>query len=177
MTLFDSTLLTHREVRARLDRPIDPIVRRRKNVKYRRKNRERILRYERERRQRCKMLCIKHYGPVCVYCPPDRFNDYAALTLDHKNGDGAEDRKRHGNSCSWVRAVLRGFPDTFVMCCWNCNSVKGTMSYEMFMQRQKRLYSSNMNRADKKALIQFYIARLADLTKEVYGESAQVIGD
>lgn len=67
---------------------------------------------------------VDYYGAKCACCGKD---DRRILTLDHKNGDGAQHRRQNGLGCPssayrWV--VKAGFPDSFQLLCWNCNSGK-----------------------------------------------------
>ena len=59
------------------------------------------------------------YGSVCACCGE---TEPAFLTIDHVNGDGAEDRKKHGGHRQlrfWLSQQPK-LPD-YRMLCWNCN--------------------------------------------------------
>ena len=78
-------------------------------------------------RERCKAKnrkareeVLKHYGGACECCGE---NKYEFLTLDHKNNDGAEHRRKIGGGgvrlAHWLRA--NGLPDIVRVLCWNCH--------------------------------------------------------
>ena len=76
-------------------------------------------------RERVKKEVIGHYGSVCKCCGESHL---AFLTLDHKNGDGAEHRrqlkliyKRDIGSRIYQWCRKNGYPDLFQVLCWNCN--------------------------------------------------------
>ena len=65
------------------------------------------------------MAVLRHYGAVCVCCGE---SDERFLTLDHKNNDGAEQRRTHGKGYTYYkRLITLGFPDDHRVMCYNCN--------------------------------------------------------
>jgi hypothetical protein len=86
-------------------------------------NRERIRQYYASKHRSRKVRVLLAYGGVCVCCGE---RNLGLLTLDHRNGDGAEHRKAlgHGKTSSRIYAWAEenGFPDVLQVMCWNCNS-------------------------------------------------------
>lgn len=73
-------------------------------------------------------IVFDHYGWRCACCceSESRF-----LTLDHKNGDGAKQRRaengngRNVNGGAVYRRIIKAnFPDDLQVHCWNCNVAK-----------------------------------------------------
>lgn len=86
------------------------------------RNRESRLEKQRESTRILRNEMIDAYGGRCTCCGEDRRE---FLTLEHKNGDGAEHRK--GKGLYTIIRELRnmGFPkDNYSILCWNCNSSK-----------------------------------------------------
>jgi len=77
-------------------------------------------RYLREWHRKGKERVIEHYGGKCACCGETRIE---FLTIDHKNNNGNEERRRL-NRKSWKLAVMRGFPDDLQILCYNCNMAK-----------------------------------------------------
>ncbi len=77
-----------------------------------------------------KAVVFDHYGRRCVCCNEKQFE---FLSIDHKNGQGAEQRRaffaRTGQQmvgCVFYRWIIKqGFPDDLQILCMNCNSAKG----------------------------------------------------
>jgi hypothetical protein len=72
-------------------------------------------------RERVRAEVIAVYGGQCACCAEatSRF-----LTIDHKNGDGAEHRRslpkgRKTDMYRWAKA--NGYPDDLQLLCFNCN--------------------------------------------------------
>ncbi len=73
-------------------------------------------------------LIYEHYGKICVCCGE---TEMAFLTLDHINGDGAEQRKsatgKNGTSTNWRFWMVRraqktgAWPTDLQILCYNCN--------------------------------------------------------
>ena len=74
-----------------------------------------------------RLACFEAYGGArCYCCGEDRIY---FLSLDHVNGDGAEERKRLGMGTNiYGHLYHRGFPepDRYQILCYNCNFAKGT---------------------------------------------------
>lgn len=67
-------------------------------------------------------------GRKCSWCG---FDDARALQIDHINGDGYEERAKHGGST--YRAILKKLRDgskDYQTLCANCNAIKRYMAKE-----------------------------------------------
>ena len=70
---------------------------------------------------------VQKYGGKCVCCGESRI---AFLTMDHRNNDGANERRRlygaqTGASRSWYLKLRReSVRDDLQVLCWNCNEAK-----------------------------------------------------
>lgn len=62
------------------------------------------------------------YGGECVCCGESEFE---FLCIDHVNGGGAEDRKKHSTWQIARRVIELDFPDDYQVLCHNCNLAKG----------------------------------------------------
>ena len=110
---------------------------------YYRKNRAPIIAYSRKRHWRLKVEVLRHYSktsyPSCVRCGEV---DIRCLSLDHINGEGAAERRKHG-SISQLRLYPRlkkeAFPPGFQTLCMNCQYRKRMENHEFnFYARQFR---------------------------------------
>lgn len=90
-------------------------------------NGERIRNQVISNRRNIKEMVLTHYGNghcICVRCG---FDDIRALSIDHIDNNGSEERKRTG-----VRGGLdlyrklrdAGFPEGYQTLCYNCNIIK-----------------------------------------------------
>lgn len=73
----------------------------------------------RKHRNKLRLEVFTHYGLKCACCGESNFG---FLTLDHKDDNGAQQRKELGGSIAiyrWVKA--QGFPDGYQTLCYNCN--------------------------------------------------------
>ncbi len=72
-----------------------------------------------------KIAVLVHYGGInpCCACSGCKESDIRFLTIDHKDGNGAEHRKhykkKYGTICNYL--IKNNFPDGFRVLCWNCN--------------------------------------------------------
>lgn len=71
-----------------------------------------------KQKQRAKLLKI--YGEECALCG---FNNPKALTLDHINQNGNEERKRLGERGVYYRALEKYRPDEYRILCMNCQFI------------------------------------------------------
>ena len=88
---------------------------------------KRIFAVDNRRKQRLKVITA--YGGKCVCCLEDRFE---FLAIDHKNGDGANERKTKGinSSSSMIQHIIKNkYPDKYRILCHNCNSSIGFHGY------------------------------------------------
>jgi hypothetical protein len=94
--------------------------------KWREKNRERSRSSALEYHRRIKREVLEHYGGIPPRCACCDEKEYAFLSLDHMNGDGARHRKElnlYGLAIyRWVKR--NNFPKDFQVLCFNCNLAK-----------------------------------------------------
>lgn len=90
---------------------------------YRVQNRDKITEVSRNREARFKAKVIEAYGGKCACCGETEF---AFLTFDHVNNDGAEQRKSRKSYATHLArwAALHGYPKTLQLLCANCNMAK-----------------------------------------------------
>lgn len=69
-----------------------------------------------------KAIVFTRYGNVCACCGETTFE---FLTIEHKNGGGQLDRKKHGGQQFYRHIASQGFPDIYEILCYNCNCAKG----------------------------------------------------
>ncbi len=79
---------------------------------------------EAQRRKDIKSRLIEGYGARCACCGETTLE---FLTLDHVHGGGrADSRRLSGNMhVLWSQIIKQGFPDSYRLLCWNCNSSRG----------------------------------------------------
>jgi hypothetical protein len=86
-----------------------------------------------------KKQVLSGYGNKCACCGE---KTYEFLSIDHKNNDGAEDRRRRGkkgHGGSWYRALIaEDFPDYCQILCFNCNMSKEFSGYCPHEKRGKK---------------------------------------
>jgi hypothetical protein len=62
---------------------------------------------------------MDHYGAICACCGE---KNPLFLTLDHKNNDGAEQRRIMPGKETVFRWIIKeGFPESYQILCYNCN--------------------------------------------------------
>lgn len=74
---------------------------------------------------RIKRTVLTHYGLSCVCCGEQ---ETRFLTIDHKEGDGAEHRRvsKCGSGTTFYAWLIRNkFPEGYQTLCLNCNLAKG----------------------------------------------------
>jgi hypothetical protein len=94
---------------------------------WREDNRQHVRENDRKRTLNIKQEVFSHYGGKCACCGE---SNIMFLTIDHKNGNGSNQRKEATGSSNggrafyaWIRA--QGYPTDFQVLCWNCNCAKG----------------------------------------------------
>lgn len=90
-------------------------------IKWRDRNHERLLTYHRDRHQAYRTAAHAVLGGVCECCGEPQT---AFLCVDHRNGDGHEDRKRPGRSGASLFRFIANHPnpkETYRLLCYNCN--------------------------------------------------------
>jgi hypothetical protein len=88
--------------------------------KLRAKNPEHYRAQSRAAKKRLKDKVFDIYGSVCA-CG---FSDIRALTLDHKNNNGAEERKKIGERGVYLRALRKEYRNEYQVLCMNCQFIK-----------------------------------------------------
>lgn len=84
------------------------------------RDREKILKLQKEIYTKRRLMVINRYGNKCVCCGE---NNIYFLTLDHINNDGYVHRKTYkGNMFNW--AIKNNYPKTLQILCFNCNSAR-----------------------------------------------------
>jgi len=70
-----------------------------------------------------KAKVLEHYGNKCACCGE---TEPVFLTIDHINSDGYKHRAKTGyritGNALWKEIVNKGYPNTYQILCWNCNS-------------------------------------------------------
>jgi len=100
------------------------------DMKYYRKNREKILKRRKELRNILRLKVLIHYGgnpPKCICCGE---NHIEFLTIDHIYGGGNKHRKEIGGGYlihKWL--IKNDFPEGFRVLCYNCNCSLGHHGY------------------------------------------------
>ncbi len=96
-----------------------------RSAKYRAANREKVRQSGRESRFRIKAGLLTAYGGKCVCCGESA---PLFLTIDHKNGDGAKERKEKnlkGGVHFYEKLRAWGYPqEHYQLLCYNCNCAR-----------------------------------------------------
>lgn len=74
-----------------------------------------------------KKKVLDHYGHRCSCLCGCLATNSRHLTIDHKNNDGAIQRRSkgmHGGQANYRMIIKSGFPDDLQILCWNCNCAK-----------------------------------------------------
>lgn len=75
----------------------------------------RTKKYREEKKQKV----IDAYGGGCECCGETELD---FLTIDHRNGDGAAERKQKLYGTTLLNKIIReGYPDRYRVMCFNCN--------------------------------------------------------
>lgn len=83
-------------------------------------NPQKYRKHSRRASARLRHKIFSLYGIKCCLC---EFEDRRALTLDHINNNGAEERKRLGEYGVYRRAVSEYRPDEYRILCMNCQFI------------------------------------------------------
>jgi hypothetical protein len=100
---------------------------RRTNLRWAKKNREKILAYREKYHQKLKQTVFSHYGRGKIQCVKCGFNDIRALSIDHINGSGTEHRNtnKYSGGIKFYRWLKKNnYPDGFQVLCMNCQFIK-----------------------------------------------------
>lgn len=91
----------------------------------------------RQWKERVKIDVFSHYSPnlVCQHCG---YSDIRALTLDHINSDGTEQKLKAGvcgghSLYCWVKK--NKYPPIFQVLCMNCQWIKRHVKHEWYWKR------------------------------------------
>lgn len=81
--------------------------------------------YQREYKKKIRKIVLEHYGNKCA-CPFCSETNSLFLTIDHKNNDGAEQRRKtkglqHGGINLYLWIIKNNFPNYLQVLCYNCN--------------------------------------------------------
>ncbi len=88
---------------------------------YRQTNKEKRREYRRKNR----LKIINHYTNASMSCINCGYSDVRALSIDHINNDGAEQRKIHGTGGKFYYWLIKNdYPEGFQILCRNCNYIK-----------------------------------------------------
>ena len=77
--------------------------------------------------RRLKQVVLDHYGQKCNCLCNCQVTKFEHLTMDHKNNDGAKQRKEkkhHSGRAEYARIIRERFPNDMQVLCWNCNCAK-----------------------------------------------------
>lgn len=89
--------------------------------KYRKRDPEHHRKLGRERKKKIRAKLFELYGDNCAICG---FIDKRALTLDHINGNGAEERRKHGEHGVYRDAMNKYQPEKYRTLCMNCQFIE-----------------------------------------------------
>ena len=89
--------------------------------RYRAENPEKYRKQSREAKAKLKNAVFDMYGRECSECG---FEDIRALTLDHIENNGAEERKELGERGVYLRATEKYRPNEYRILCMNCQFIK-----------------------------------------------------
>jgi hypothetical protein len=82
---------------------------------------EKYNRQSRKAKSRIRERLYDMYGNKCVLCG---FDNILALTLDHINNNGAEERKALGERGVYYRALEKYRPNEYRIICMNCQFIE-----------------------------------------------------
>ena len=82
--------------------------------------------------QRRKRLVLTHYGNGKLVCLKCGFDDIRALSIDHLNGNGNQDRvgKKLGGTNFYAWLIKNNYPTGYQTLCMNCNWIKRSENKE-----------------------------------------------
>ena len=78
-----------------------------------------------ELEQRVKLEVFLHYSGMVLACIRCGYSDIRALSIDHINGDGAQQRRELGGGIGIYRWLQRNdYPAGYQVLCMNCQYLK-----------------------------------------------------
>lgn len=98
---------------------------------WRDENKDRIREYDRRSLEKLRREVLTHYGNGRIACVGCGFNDIRALSIDHIDGNGHQDRQRKGygkNFYYWLRT--HSYPEGYQTLCMNCQFIKAKTNGE-----------------------------------------------
>lgn len=96
--------------------------RRAANKRWLKRNPIKANEYHRNYWRNTRLKIIEAYGGKCQCCGEARFE---FLCVDHKQGGGAQDRKRRTTRQILQQIIRDGFPADYRILCANCNQALG----------------------------------------------------
>lgn len=99
---------------------------------YRKKNRDKLNKANKERREKIKIIVLTKYGNgklACVHCG---FDDLRALCIDHIDGGGKEEYDSLPSPDAMYRKLIKNnYPKGYQTLCMNCNWIKRDENKEL----------------------------------------------
>lgn len=89
--------------------------------RYRMEDPEKYREQTKEHKRKIRERLLDMYGRQCAICG---FSDVRALTLDHVNQNGNEERKQYGERGVYRRALTEYRPDEYRTLCMNCQFIE-----------------------------------------------------
>lgn len=77
-----------------------------------------------KRRRSIKQKILNHYGQMCNCNCGCAVTKFEWLSVDHKNNDGADHRRKLGSISVYDWIIRNNFPDNIQILCFNCNCAK-----------------------------------------------------
>lgn len=101
--------------------------------KWRQRNPDKVAEAQANWKYKIKVEVLSHYGNGGLACVSCGFSDIRALTLDHINNNGAEERRANKvvkSGGTWLYQWLRrqGYPGGYQTLCMNCQFIKEKVS-------------------------------------------------
>jgi len=93
-------------------------------ISYNAKNHKKILEKHRIERERLRMNVLLHYTQDMLQCARCGFSDVRALTVDHINGGGSQDRKKLRGVAFYKKIINACYPPIYQVLCMNCQFIK-----------------------------------------------------
>ena len=88
-------------------------------------NRDKVKFRQAQHQAAIKLETLVHYGNGKCACIKCGFDNTAALSIDHVNGGGREDRKTKGRGNSFYQWLkTNNYPEGYQTLCMNCNWIK-----------------------------------------------------
>lgn len=91
-----------------------------------------------------RLKVLNHYTNGKLICSKCGFSDERALTLDHINGDGGIERRKHsgkniGGAEVYRQVIKNNYPIGFQILCMNCNMIKAKENKEHWTYRKNKV--------------------------------------